>query len=86
MTADKDIGRLEGKMDLVLDHLSNMQATMDKITTEGCIKGTANEKAIAALQRRTVKTEGLVTKLALIVAVSAGSGAGIAKMIESLWQ
>ena len=36
--------------------------------------------------RRIVKTEGLVTKLALIVAVSAGSGAGIAKMIESRWQ
>ena len=86
MTNDKDIGRLEGKMDLVLGHLGTLQTAVDKIATEGCVKGKANEIAIASLAKRTLKMEGWVTKLALIVAGSAGGGVGVAKLIEAMWR
>ena len=83
MTNDKDIGMLEGKMDLVLDQIKTVHIKLDQITTEGCVKGKTNEKAIASLEKRTSKMEGWVTKLALIVATSAGGGVGIAKLIET---
>ena len=84
MTTDKDIGKLEGKMDLVLDQIKTVHIKLDKITEHGCVKGATNEAAIASLNRRTTKVEGWMVKATVIAVASAGSGVGIGKLIEGL--
>jgi len=73
-------------MDLVLDQIKTVHIKLDRLNTKGCAKGDAQAETIKALDERTAKMEGWITKLALIVAAAAGSGAGLAKILEKLWQ
>ena len=84
MTNDKDIGKLEGKMDLVLDQIKTVHIKLDRLETKGCVKGEANEIAIDKLEKRTGRLEGILSKAIVIGAISAGGGAGLVKMIESV--
>ena len=86
MTNDKDIGKLEGMMELALDQIKTAHIKLDKLETKGCVKGEANEAAIASLNRRTTKVEGWMVKATVIAVASAGSGVGIGKLIEGLLQ
>jgi len=84
MTNDKDIGKLEGKMDLVLDQIKTVHIKLDKITTEGCVKGKTNEDSIAAQEARLKRLEGMALKaMSIAIAIVAG-GHGADKLISFL--
>jgi hypothetical protein len=86
MTADKDIGRLEGKMDMLIGKVNSIESKVDRITSEGCMRRETHEESIRDVCKRVENLEGLLKKALLIGLVSAGGGAGLIKAIESIMQ
>lgn len=74
------------RMEAMKENYVELKALMQGIKGNGCNLGSMNKDALKRLDTRTAKMEGWVTKLALIVAGSAGSGVGIAKLVEKLWE
>ena len=54
---DLSIGRLEGKMDLVLDEIKTVRVEVSKLKTDGCVRGEANTKRIDHLEGKVASIE-----------------------------
>ena len=81
---DKDIGRLEGKMDMLIDQVKTVHIKLDRMETHGCAKGETNEKALESQDVRIKRLEGMALKaLAIAIAIVAG-GHGADKLISFL--
>jgi hypothetical protein len=78
----KSIGRLEGKMDMVISGLESLTTEVGNLKTQGCVKGGANEEKIEDLDTRTGKLEGLVWKAIVVGLLTAGGGAGGIEIIK----
>lgn len=86
MTADKDIGRLEGKMDMLIGKVNSIEGKVDRIMNDGCNRREGHEDDIESIEKRVESLEGLLKKALLIGLISAGGGAGVFKAIEALIQ
>ena len=77
---DKDIGRLEGKMDMLCDQMGTVHLKVDQILQGQCPQGKGNAEKIDALTKRTSKVESTLVKAIAIGLVTAGGGAGLTKL------
>lgn len=84
-SADRDIGRLEGKVDSMSVQMIAMVEKLDKIISGDCVTGKANKDEIVKLDRRVGKVEYTLAKAIGIGVLVAGSGHGVGKIIESVW-
>ena len=93
MTADKDIGRLEGKLDMLCTQVGVIHGKLDTIIADGCTRGVRNSQDIDELDQRITKDlkdidarvkqiDKILTKAVIIGLVMAGGGAGTVQMLK----
>ena len=76
MTNDKDIGRLEGKMELLLDRMEGMSRKIDRMVAEGCAQLPVHAATASELRRRIDEIESQVKKMLLYLILVMGGTKG----------
>ena len=92
MTADKDIGRLEGKMDMLVSQMGVIHGKLDMILQGDCPTGAVNRVEIAKqtiairdANERIDKIDRVLNKVIIIGLAAASGGAGLVKFVEVLF-
>ena len=82
---DRDLGRLEGKVDAQGEQMGHIIDKLDKLMSGECATGKENKGEIIKLVRRVGKVEYTLAKAIAIGVLVAGGGHGAAEIIRSVW-
>ena len=80
---ERDLGRVEGKMDSMSEQVATVHIKLDRLLSGECIKGKANKEEIDKIDVRVKKVEFTLAKAIVAGLLVAGSGTGIAKVLEA---
>ena len=81
---DRDIGRLEGKVDSMGEQLATVHIKLDKMLSGECVTGKANKHEIVKLDTRVKKVEFTLAKSVGIGIAVAGGATGLGRLLEGL--
>ena len=81
---ERDLGRVEGKMDAMNEQVATVHIKLDRLLSGECIKGKANKEEIDKIDVRVKKVEFVMAKAVVAGLLIAGGGTGIAKFIEAM--
>ena len=81
---DRDLGRLEGKVDAQGETMGHILDKLDKLLSGDCVTGKANKGEIIKLDTRVKKVEYTLAKAIGIGVLVAGGGHGAAEIIRSV--
>ena len=79
---DRDLGRLEGKVDATHEQMKEIAEKLDKILSGECATGKANTEKIQKIDTRLVKVEMTMAKAVAVGLLVAGGGHGAAELIK----
>ena len=83
-SVDRDLGRLEGKVDGITEQFVALNRKLDKLVSGDCVTGKANRHDIELIDTRLKKVEFTMAKAVAVAFIVAGGGASIIKAIESV--
>jgi hypothetical protein len=81
-SSDRDLGRLEGKVDAMASQWALMEAKIDKMISGDCVTGKANKEEIGRLDGRVKKIEFTMAKAIGMGLFVAAGGHGAAELIK----
>jgi hypothetical protein len=79
---DRDLGRLEGKVDAMASQWHDMNVKLDKMIAGDCVTGKANKDEISRLDGRVKKIEFTMAKAIGMGLFVAAGGHGAAELIK----
>jgi hypothetical protein len=84
---DRALGRLEGKMELVLEGMDKIQVQLTTLSSSGCQAGVKHSEQLIELSRRIDSVEKLpLGKLFFGTILGSGGVAGLVEAIRTFWK